>query len=673
MKNDFDFIKEKFDSSGVKAPDSLDKDAVLAMLEDKQPAPIPLRPKRRWPAVVAVAASLVIVASLGIVLGSRFIGNKPQTAPPTTVIADIKSLQTFDSYNDVEDAVGSIRKLNQKKDSRMFEAINSDMAVDDYSKAGNSASAESGNASSSSHSETYKQVDGVDEADIIKTDGRYIYCVENRYNAALIKIFSADGDSSRLITTLDASKQSSSTADEAALSYSDAYYYDYRFTISDMYLRDHTLVLLCMDHRDAGETVTEAQVYDVSDINSIRFLGDHSQSGYLASSRMIGDTLYTVSSYYPYEDRVIPYCNEKEIPCNCIYSLPNPNTESFLVVSSFNTRDFSAQSESKALLGAVSDIYCNENNLYIYASHYDVDDDGWFSFFSSKVTTRIVKVNLDDGLEFTAFGEVKGYVKDQYALDEYSGNLRVATTCERNGKDVNNLYVLDENLSVIGSVNGFAKNESIKAVRYLGDTAYVITYEQTDPLFVIDLSDPAAPAILGEAKISGFSTMLIPIGDDLVLGLGYHTENEDYTDLEVQEGFKLALFDVSDKANPKVLDSKSYVEYSSEVQYNPKALVYNPDRDDYIIPLNYAHYGWRDYIDAEDTESADGASEDKDVIYGGMLNFTVRDGKIKVIEQYRCDRTNEIERCIYVGDTVYMTHRGENYDGDLTIETKKYQ
>ena len=270
MKNDFDFIKEKFESSGVKAPDSLDKDAVLAMLEDKQPAPIPLRPKRRWPAVVAVAASLVIVASLGIVLGSRFIGNKPQTAPPTTVIADIKSLQTFDSYNDVKDAVGSIRKLNQKKDSRMFEAINSDMAADGYSEAGNSASAESGNSSSSSHSETYKQVEGVDEADIIKTDGRYIYCVENRYNAALIKIFSADGDSSRLITTLDASKQSSSTADEAALSYSDAYYYDYRFTISDMYLRDHTLVLLCMDHRDAGETVTEAAVRETCEELGLR-------------------------------------------------------------------------------------------------------------------------------------------------------------------------------------------------------------------------------------------------------------------------------------------------------------------------------------------------------------------------------------------------------------------
>lgn len=675
MKNDFDFIREKIENSDIKAPESLSESAVRAMLEDKQPAPIPLRPKRRWPVVAAAAAAFVIVATLGVVLGTRMFKPSVKSEQPSISTSSGLTLKTFGSYKDVEDAIGNIRKHNQKKnDSRIFEAINSDMAAADGSsdaaKNGSSLDASGGSASTNSFSETYKQVEGVDEADIIKTDGRYIYCVDNLYNAATVKIFSADGDSSRLIATLDASRNSGSTADEAAVSDS-VYYYGYAFTVSDMYLSDHTLVLLCMDHRAAGETVTKAQVYDVSDINNIRFLGEHSQSGYLASSRMIGDTLYTVSSYYPYNDRVIPYCNGAEIDCGCIYAMPDPDTEGFLVVSAYNTRDLSEQTRTKALLGAVEDIYCNEENLYIYASRYEGEDNR-LSFLRSSTRTQIVKMNLTDGLNFSAFGEVRGYIDDQYALDEYNGNLRVATTSERDGKNVNNLFVLDENLSVIGSVTGFAEDESIKAVRYMGDTAYVITYEETDPLFVIDLSDPVAPAILGEAKISGFSTMLVPIGDDLVLGLGYHTEEKDYTDLEVREGVKLALFDVSDRTNPKVLDSKSFVDYNSEVQYNPKALVYNPDRDDYVIPLNYAYYAWRDSV-TDDAASFDGELIYKDVLNGGMLNFSVENGKIKVIDQYRSDKMDAVERCIYVGDTVYMTHHGKNYEGDLAVEARKYQ
>lgn len=672
MKNDFDFIREKIENSDIKAPESLSESAVRAMLEDKQPAPIPLRPKRRWPVVAAAAAAFVIVATLGVVLGTRMFKPSVKFEQPSISTSSGLTLKTFGSYKDVEDAVAAVRKKQQKLSAKRYLAYNEEMdaVTDDSFKSGSSSlgtsggsasggsasgGSSSGGASTASFSETYKQVEGVDEADIIKTDGRYIYCVENRYNAATVKIFSADGDSSRLITTLDASKHSGATADEAAVSDSDDYYYGYAFTVSDMYLSDHTLVLLCMDHRVDRNTVTKAQVYDVSDINSIRFLGEHAQSGYLASSRMIGDTLYTVSSYYPYDDRMIPCCDGAEIDCGCIYAMPDPDTEGFLVVSAYNTRDLSKQTRTKALLGAVEDIYCNEENLYIYASRYEGEDNR-LSFLRSSTRTQIVKMNLTDGLNFSAFGEVRGYIDDQYALDEYNGNLRVATTSERDGKNVNNLFVLDENLSVIGSVTGFAEDESIKAVRYMGDTAYVITYEETDPLFVIDLSDPVAPAILGEAKISGFSTMLVPIGDDLVLGLGYHTEEKDYTDLEVREGVKLALFDVSDRTNPKVLDSKSFVDYNSEVQYNPKALVYNPDRDDYIIPLNYAYQGWPDYE-----------------FNGGMLNFSVENGKIKVIDQYRSDKMDAVERCIYVGDTVYMTHHGKNYEGDLAIDTKKYQ
>ena len=684
MKNDFDLIKEKIDNSGITAPEQLSESAVRAMIEDRQPKPVELKPKRTRKAVAAIAASFVIVAAAGVILGTQL--SKPPVV--TEPVSSGPQLKTFDSYDDVKAAVEKANSSNDGWGWRLGRmSLEEDYAVSDAESSG-SATGSSGSASgtggssagsgaSDSYSETYKQVAGVDEADIIKTDGKYIYCVDNYGYGSCVRIFTADGANSRLVTELDAEDHAPSTPDEAAKIRRDYYYYD-SFTVSNMYLCDGRMVLLCVDN-NSSETMTVAQVYDISDIGNIRLLDSFSQSGSHSASRMIGDTLYIVSTYYPYGDRIIPLCGSgsdpEQIPCDCVYSLEDPDNGSFLVVSAYNTKDYGALTESKAILGAVDDIYCNENNLYIYANRYDYRAQEWYGkllYGSSGMTTQILKVNLTDGLSFTAFAEVDGYIDDRYALDEYEGYLRVATTSSQGDKDVNNLYVLDENLNTIGSVTGFARNESIKAVRYMGDTAYVITYEQTDPLFVIDLSDPAAPAILGEVKISGFSTMLVPIGDDLVLGLGYHTQEEDYIDMEVQEGFKLALFDVSDKANPKVLDSKSFVDCYSEVQYDPKALVYNPDRGDYVVPLNYAHYGWRDYTIVDDAEIDDGytAPQDKDVYYGGMLNFKVENGGIKIIDRYQTEKTDSVQRCVYVGDTVYMTYA--DADG-IALLTTPYQ
>ena len=434
--------------------------------------------------------------------------------------------------------------------------------------------------------------------------------------------------------------------------------------MEEIYLRDDRLIVLCTGWDDSCDR-TIVQVYDVSDIDNITLLDSMKQSGGYRSGRMIGDTLYTVSSYTPYDDRIIPVCGRGEdpdaVPADCIYTTENNDSESFLVVSAYDTLDFSAQTESKSILGAVDDIYCNENHLYIYTTVWENGDYSYWYDGNTSVDSQILKLDLTDGIRFTAYTSVPGQIDDQYALDEYDGCLRVATTTTA-GRNSNNLYVLDENLNQVGSVTGFAKNESIKAVRYLGDTAYVITYEQTDPLFVIDLSDPTAPEILGEVKISGFSTMLVPVGEDKLLGIGYHTENEDYSDMEVQEGVKLALFDISDRANPTVLDSKSYVDCYSEVQYNPKALVCNPERGDFIMPLNYEHWG---YYDAETWEYV----YDDEEFYGGVLNFRVDGDHLTEISRFRAD-CDSIERCVYVGDYIYMTHY--EYD-DILLDCAKYE
>ena len=674
MKNDLDFIRDKIENSGVRAPEDMNEQYVAKMTENVAPkldVAKQEKPKRKgWKiALSATAAVLVAVIALTIILhvvgGS---GVRNITFPSGL------ALKQFSSYDQIRDEVSRLRKAQEKGDfwdnlKGISRALGNDLYMEesgssskDYA-ASDSETGSSGAASSQSHSETYEQVSGVNEADIIKTDGKYIYCVDS-YNMGEIAIFSAQGKDSRRVATIDVAKQSAATEDEADFDYYS--YYGYGPDVDEIYLRYDRLIVLSVDWEDSCEHTT-VQVYDVSDINNIALLDSMSQSGNYSSSRMIGDTLYTVSSYYPYENKVMPVCGRGEqpdgIPAECIYTLAGNDTDSFLVLSAYDTVDFTAQTESKSILGGVDDIYCNENHMYIYSTVWDDANraDDWSGSYN--VSTQILKVDLTDGLGFTAYASVKGQVDDQYALDEYDGNLRIATTTYDylDGNDSNHLFVLDDSLNVIGSVNGFAENESIKAVRYMGDTAYVITYEQTDPLFVIDLSAPTAPAILGEVKISGFSTMLVRIDENTLLGIGYHTEDEDYTTLEVQEGLKLALFDVSDKANPKVLDSKSYLYCDSMVQYNPKALVYNPDRDDFIIPLNYSNWGHYDSAKQEYVYVDD--------YYGGVLNFRVDGGKLNEISRYKTDY-DAVDRCAYVGDTIYMTH----YEDDgLEIDSVKYK
>ena len=272
--------------------------------------------------------------------------------------------------------------------------------------------------------------------------------------------------------------------------------------------------------------------------------------------------------------------------------------------------------------------------------------------FYSQQMTGIIKVNLANGIKFTASGEVEGRVNNQYSMDEYNGNLRVATTSmNEDYEDVNNLFVLDEKLNQLGKVTGFAENESIQAVRFIDKTAYVITYRQTDPLFVIDVSNPSKPRIDGEVKISGFSTMLVPVDENTLLGIGYHTEEDPSVASNAQNALKLVTFDVTDRSDPKVLDSKIFPFLSSAVQSDPRALLVNSERGDYTIPTSYY----------KDSEYRNG----KYLIYevpetnNGLINFRVDNGKINVIDEYSSENLTRYDcysfnRCVYAGDYQYI-------------------
>lgn len=709
--NDLDFIKEKFADSGVNAPEELNEEFVLNCLSDAEPVQLVKKPHFvRNAGIAAAAVALVTAASItvtSIVPNTGF-------SPPKTLLSSAGfkvPLTQFSNYDEVRDSLDKVIKVNNyfgygEKD--VFYDVAG--AISDYyynSDASNIAF--SGNPSEAYHNSTYVQSTGVDEADTVKTDGNFIYCLDDC--GARIQIFSAEKEKSKKVGQITIQD--------------DGY-------MQDFYIYNSKLIALAYRYADSQDfqpatsdsaedtavsrnvELTDVSVYDVSDIGNIKLIDSFSQSGSYCSSRMIGGMLYVVSTDTAHQKTHIPFtCNSatpdeavmSNIPADCIYSVENPTESNFLVVSSINT-DSSAQAiKTKAILGSADIVYCNQEYLYVTAQEYptvyynnilnyvgnnsdiafDADPpiseffggDFWqfaeSNNFASSYryrqtgTTQIIKISLGENIEFIASNKVDGMVDNQYALDEYEGKLRVATTStDEDYRTTNNLFVFDENLNQIGEVTGFAPDESIKAVRYIDETAYVITYEETDPLFVIDVSNPVAPKIMGEVKISGFSTLLVPIDSNTLLGIGYHTvdEPDDDISMEIQEGLKIVTFDVSDKSNPKVLDTKIFENYSSEVQYNPKALLVNFERGDFTIPMNY----WK-LIEDDDNYSDDCE------VKNGILNFRVDDGKINIIDDYTSEKFSDelynINRCVYVDDYIYMLgyHYGTEYYSDSVYDS----
>ncbi len=715
--SNFDSIKEKFDNSGVNAPDAINEEMILEKLGEQRPLTLlPPKKKKKKPVVgVSVAAAVAVITAGAVTLTSVL--NKPPVRQQAAVQAKLpEGLRSFKTRSEIIETLDGLKKLNTfsqyvyedergAEDSASSSGSFSDgcysgSAEDSYngSSGGSSNGSSSGSAGivngangfsgsglpdASSHNSTYVQSTGVDEGDTVKTTDKYIFYSSRKlygYSPS-VDVFTADGKNTKKAAEINISND----ADR----------------IIDFYVLGDRLVVLCGSYAELSppdengrvkkesdvyvgnrRAVTEACVYDFSDIGNIKKVSSFSQSGDYVSSRMIGAMLYLVTcdnAYSAYDgDYCLPVAGGdscRELAPGDICAVERPASDTFMVVSGINIDEGSRATKTRAILGSADIVYCNTENLYVTAYNYaeavynamfDTADDETYSYSDMPVPdeTRIIKISLNKDIDFTADGTVAGMVNNQYSLDEYKGNLRVATTSyDSDNETVNNLFILDGNLNLIGQANDIAKGESIKAVRYINEIAYVITYEQTDPLFVIDSSDPAAPKVLGEVKISGFSTMLVPVDDNTLLGIGYHTEesDDDGFDMEIQEGLKLVTFDISDKSSPKVLDEKIYIDYYSEVQSNPKTLLVNFERGDYSIPMQYYHFDMSDY----DEDTYEWSTDDWDSYYeahtsakSGLLNFRVDNGKIVVTDDYTSavfDGSKSIaDRCVYVGENQYL-------------------
>lgn len=219
--------------------------------------------------------------------------------------------------------------------------------------------------------------------------------------------------------------------------------------------------------------------------------------------------------------------------------------------------------------------------------------------------TIIHKISIDEeNLEYIAKGSVPGRLLNQFSMDEHNDRFRVATTVEyysqyKGTVRSNAVYVLDEDLKIVGGIDGIAPDESIFSARFMGDRLYLVTFQQIDPFFVIDLSSDT-PKILGELKIPGFSNYLHPYDDDYVIGIGRDTKEIGSGRVQ-QLGVKVALFDVSDVSDPKVVDDFVIGDSSthSEALNNHKAFFFDKEKNILSIPIS------------SDVHSLDGISDAK--------------------------------------------------------------
>jgi len=249
-------------------------------------------------------------------------------------------------------------------------------------------------------------------------------------------------------------------------------------------------------------------------------------------------------------------------------------------------------------------VYSSAQNLYITTQNWDwqfrpmpvdvaatddpADDSADDVVADGPPPTQIHQFDLGEGTAATyvASGSVPGRLLNQFAMSEYNGDLRVATTTEgfefgeQSESAVTVLRPNGEDLETISSVGGLGKTEQIRSVRFIDDTAYVVTFRQTDPLFVIDLSDPANPVLDGELQIPGYSAYLHPVGDGLLLGVGQNATEEGRA-----LGTQLSLFDVSDPTNPQQIDTLP-IGGSSEVEWDHKAFLYWPEDGTIVLPVS---------------------------------------------------------------------------------------
>ncbi len=622
------------------------------------------------------------------------------TAPNKFDMRATQQLKKFTSAQEVRDFLNNVA-FNAVENQAYYGSLGiekrslSKTSVSIAESAAPQAAAADAGTTAGEYSQTNIQVAGVDEADFVKNDGKYIYTVTQN-KLVIVDAYPAENAKTISETKIEGRPINMFVNKDRLVVFAEG--------------NDEVPVIAQYDFvpRPRYTAKTHIFVYDIADRSNPKLLKDYNLNGNYFEARMIGDFVYFIvrDSVYYYNNVVdVPVikASSKTIVKPEIYYFDNPEYNyNFNTVASFNMLDDQEKVNAKTfMMGYSNVVYVSKNNIYITYqknfpfSYYEQNneerfynvvvplfptdaqnkineiknDAGLTSYgkwdkissvleemynkmekgdrqeliekieqaieeYEAKLEierrkTVIHKIKINDGnIDYGTKGEIPGYLLNQFSMDENEEYFRVATTTEFYGRVpiltaqtfvagepsiseakaavsgiaieskimrpipqlgfsmYNNVYVLDKNLKIVGKIEAIAPDERIYSTRFIGDRLYMVTFKRVDPLFVIDLSNPKNPEILGKLKIPGFSDYLHPYDENHIIGVGKETDTNEWGGISTQ-GVKLALFDVSDVKNPKQLDKYEIGEAGtdSEALRDHKAFLFDKKKNVLVIPV----------------------------------------------------------------------------------------
>ena len=658
-------------------------DAVRQQIAENTPNPEKgIRRAQRSPARVAipiaVAAATALIAGFVVALPPRGDGGATSTSGEGAAYALPGALKPFDTCDTV------LQYFKDQAPEYLIERAGGNVATTS-SEAGAPGATERRAAKDSAgttaesanppeaYSTTNVQEAGVDEPDIVKTDGKRIVAVAQ----ARVHLVGLDGGKMTLRKTLpDMMVRNVFLSGERVLVFS-----------------GQTAQSTEPGLRWAGQQAV-LSMYDISNLSDPKRIATLTIDGDVLDARLVGTQVRVVTASSPDVDAPSPVytpdggISQKSqdelraavantnvddwIPMYTLQggagaevskgrlvdcaNLARPETFSGLDTVAVSSFDMGSALQSRTTVGVIAggqQIYATDTSTYVSTTDWKSD--------GSAVKTSLHKfVTAPSGAStYRGSGEVPGTLLNQYAMSEYDGVLRVASTVsERRGwvdsrqtteGVVTTVQEQGGALRQLGQVGGLGKqdNESIRAVRFIEDRGYVVTFRQSDPLYVLDLRNAAAPKVVGELKIPGYSGYLHPIGENLLLGVGQSgldfgnsppttTPNRDG-----QIGVQFSLFDISDPASPRRIDTQSYGGGSAAAEFDPKAFLYWQPRNLIIAPTNL-HGDYRG----------------RGAFSGLVLLRANADGLSELGRLATTQAGGAVNRSLVIGDTVYMLSDG---------------
>jgi uncharacterized secreted protein with C-terminal beta-propeller domain len=608
---------------------------------------------------VRIAAVVIVAMTLAACTVANEEGARPAPVVPPGSLMLASALIPFDACDDLLDYVTEHvlemvgpYGLDGFMGGVMFGRATDDSAVAQEGAADGGAAPVSGQAAGGDLQEgtdfsgTNVQEAGVDEPDVVKTDGRVLYTAENGRLVAV----DVTGDEPRLLS--DTPLEGEAWGQELLL------HADRLLVLGTSWeargLADRGVATDAAIMPVGGQYAT-LTLYDVSDPSSPEQLSSLVIDGRVLSARMTGGVARVVTRSEPVglpfvtpegqglqaereatrrnreivrdstAENWIPYFmhttaggRESEGTLLECSDVSHPEEFAGLGLLAVNSVDLSGDlrptGRATGVLAGGETVYASPERLYVATNR-------WMNWgllpmaegqdASEEYTSEVHAFDITDPRQarYVASGEVRGHLLNQWSMSEHEGYLRVATTegspwwPAEEGRPVSQSYVtvLEQQggeLAQVGQAGGLGPDERIYAVRFMGDVGYVVTFRETDPLYTLDLSDPADPRAVGELKILGYSAYLHPLGDGLLLGVGQDADEQGMT-----KGTKLSLFDVSDPAAPARLHQLTLEDGQSEVEWDHRAFLHWPATGLVVVPFQT----WRWDVETSTDESTSGA------------------------------------------------------------------